>query len=169
MLYLKATNSEDWEKEWEFITNQPSDENGFLNDYYQVDKDTFLNKVLPELFDYANGVNLPENYVPETYFFLWDDDTIVGLFHLRHMLNDALRNGSGHIGYGIKKEYRGKGYASEGLRLAVEEARKIIPEDEVYLGVNKNNPASLRVQMKNGAYIHHEDELKYYTRIPLGK
>lgn len=169
MLYLKATNMEDWEKEFEFITNQPADENGFLNDYYQVDKDSFLNKVLPELFDYANGVNLPKNFVPETYFFLWDDDTIVGLFHLRHMLNDALRNGSGHIGYGIKKEYRGKGYASEGLRLAIEEARKIIPEHEVYLGVNKDNPASLRVQLKNGAYIHHEDELKYYTRIPLGK
>lgn len=167
MLYLKATNTDDWEKEWEFITNQPSDENGFLNDYYGVDKDTFLNKVLPELFDYEKGINLPENFVPETYFFLWDDDTIVGLFHLRHRLTDALRNGAGHIGYGIRAEYRGRGYATEGLRLAIEEARKIIPEDEIYMDVNKDNPASLQVQLKNGAYIHHEDEARYYTRIAL--
>ena len=31
--------------------------------------------------------------------------------------------------------------------------------------VHKDNPASLRVQMKNGAYIHHEDERESYTRI----
>lgn len=89
------------------------------------------------------------------------------LFHLRHRLTDALRNGSSHIGYGIRDSYRGKGYATEGLRLAIKEARKIIPETEVYLDVNKDNPASLQVQLKNGAYIHHEDEKKYYTRIAL--
>ena len=38
---------------------------------------------------------------------------------------------------------------------------------EVYMSVNKDNPASLRVQMKNGAYIHHENETKFFTRINL--
>ena len=33
------------------------------------------------------------------------------------------------------------------------------------MSVSKKNPASLRVQMKNGAYIHHEDEEEFYTRI----
>ena len=46
-----------------------------------------------------------------------------------------------------------------------EKAWEIIPEDEIYLSVSKKNPASLRVQMKNGAYIHHEDEKEFYTRI----
>ena len=36
---------------------------------------------------------------------------------------------------------------------------------EVYMSVHKNNPASLRVQIKNGAYIHHENETEYFTRI----
>lgn len=27
---------------------------------------------------------------------------------------------------------------------------------KVYMSVNKDNPANLRVQIKNGAYIHHE-------------
>lgn len=36
---------------------------------------------------------------------------------------------------------------------------------EVYMSVNKDNPASLRVQIKNGAYIHHENEKEYFTRI----
>ena len=35
------------------------------------------------------------------------------------------------------------------------------------MSVLKDNPASLRVQQKNGAYIHHSDEKQYYTRIKL--
>ena len=41
----------------------------------------------------------------------------------------------------------------------------MIREDEIYMSVHKDNPASLKVQMKNGAYIHHEDEQEIYTRI----
>lgn len=100
-----------------------------------------------------------------TEYFLWVDDKIAGLFRIRHYLNDFLKNGPGHIGYGIRKEYRGKGYATEGLKLAIEKAWTIIPEEEIYLSVQKSNPASLQVQLKNGAYIHHEDEREYYTRI----
>ncbi len=40
-----------------------------------------------------------------------------------------------------------------------------IPEDEIYMSVHKDNPASLKVQLKNGAYIHHENDKEYYTRI----
>lgn len=89
------------------------------------------------------------------------------MFKFRHYLNEALVNGAGHIGYGIKKECRGKGYATEGLRLALEKAREIVPEDEIYLSVHKDNPASLKVQLKNGAYIHHEDEEEFFTRIKI--
>lgn len=40
-----------------------------------------------------------------------------------------------------------------------------LTEDEIYLSVHKENIASLKAQLKNGAYIHHEDEKEYYTRI----
>ena len=53
------------------------------------------------------------------------------------------------------------------LRLTIEKAKEIIPENEIYLSVHKDNPASLKVQEKNGAYIHHEDDKEYYTRIPI--
>ena len=77
------------------------------------------------------GIDLADGWVPETDFFLWDDEKIVGLFRVRHYLTPALANGGGHIGYGIKKEFRGKGYASEGLRLTIEKAWHIIKEDEI--------------------------------------
>ena len=49
--------------------------------------------------------------------------------------------------------------------MALDVARKIISEDEVYLRVDKYNEASLKVMLNNGGYIHSEDEDKYYVRI----
>lgn len=167
MLYLKAASSEDIEKEYLYITSLPEDENGFTNPNAGVSKEEFENIVLPRMLNHSKGIDLPQGYVPCTEFFLWEDGEIVGLFRIRHELNDFLRESAGHIGYGIKKEYRGKGYATKGLALTIEKAREIIKEDEIYMSVHKDNPASLQVQLKNGAYIHHEDDKKYYTRIKL--
>lgn len=165
MLYLKEANTEDIEKEYEFITATPENENGFSNSAFGCSREKFENEILPRYINNSKGIGLKEGQVPETQYFLWDNDTIIGLFRVRHRLNEALANGAGHIGYGIKKELRGKGYASEGLRLTAEKAWGIIKENEIYMSVAKSNPASLRVQIKNGAYIHHEDDLKFYTRI----
>lgn len=165
MLYLKEANREDLEQEYAFVTSTPENENGFTNPGAGCDKDVFAHKILPGYINGAKGIGLPKGWVPETEFFLWDDDQIVGWFRIRHWLTEELAKGAGHIGYGIKEELRGKGYASAGLKLTVEKARQIICEDEIYMSVRKDNPASLKVQMKNGAYIHHEDEREFYTRI----
>lgn len=165
MLYLKEANTEDIELEYDFITNTPENENGFTNAAAGCSREEFETAVLPGLINGARGIGLPEGWVPATELFLWDDDKIVGLFRIRHRLTESLANGAGHIGYAIRKEYRGRGYGSAGLKLAVEKAWELIGEDEIYMSVNKNNGASFRVQQKNGAVVHHEDDEKYYTRI----
>jgi predicted acetyltransferase len=165
MLYLKEANYEDIEKEYKFIKQLPEDENRFTNPNFGCSFEDFKNNILQAYIDHAAGKNLVNGHVPSTQYFLWNDDEIVGLFRVRHYLNDFLANGSGHIGYGIKKEHRGMGYASEGLKLTIQKAWGIIKEDEIYMSVHKDNPASLRVQIKNGAYIHHEDDKEFYTRI----
>lgn len=88
---------------------------------------------------YSNGENLPIGFVTETYFFLWNNDEIIGQFRIRHYLCESLIEGAGHIGYYIGKKFRGKGYATEGLRLALQVGKSIISEDEIYLRVNKDN------------------------------
>ena len=47
MIYLKEANMEDAEKEYEFITQLPEDENGFMNQYYGCSYEEFVNKILP--------------------------------------------------------------------------------------------------------------------------
>ena len=112
MLYLKPANPDDIEKEWAFVAAVPADENGFINDYHGVSFEDFKATVLPLMIDFSLGKNLPEGYVPETFYFLWSDEgnaddptnhKIVGEFRLRHHLNAALENGSGHVGQFIKK------------------------------------------------------------------
>ena len=39
------------------------------------------------------------------------------------------------------------------MKLAIDKCKEIIPEDEIYFSVHKDNPGSLKVQQNNGAYI----------------
>ena len=169
MISLKKINFDDVDEEYKAIKAIPAQENGFQNIYYDVTKEEFVNETIPQLLRHSEGLDLPDGYVPDTYFFLWDDDKIVGLFKIRHYLNDFLRSGPGHVGYAILSEYRGKGYAKEGLRLAIEKCKELIKEDEIYLSVHKDNPASLKVQLACGAYVAGENDEEYLTRIRLEK
>ena len=167
MLLLKKINYEDIDKEYEAIIKIPYNEKGFKNEYYNVSKEEFKDEIIPKLLKNSEGIDLPEGYVPDTYFFLWNNQEIVGLFKIRHYLSESLKKFSGHIGYTILENYRGNGYATEGLKLAIEECKKIIKEDEIYLASHKNNPLSLKVQIKCGAYLYGENENIYLTRIKL--
>lgn len=167
MLYLKEANIEDAEKEWKFVAAMPADENGLTNKWHGISCDIFLSKALPEMINHAKGIDLPEGFVPDTTLFLWNDTQIVGQFRLRHYL--PATKIPGHIGYFIAKEHRGKGFATEGLRLTLEYGTSIIPEDEYYMRLNKDNPESLRVMLKNGGRIVGETEDKLIVKIPKNK
>ena len=167
MIYLKEANIEDYKKEYNVIRKIPHNENGFINSYQNVQEEEFKNVILPELINKSNGINVSKTWVPETYYFLWEDEKIIGLYKIRHYLNDFLVTGSGHIGFGILNEYRGKGYATKGLSLAVDICKNLIREDEIYLSANKDNKASIAVQKANGALIVNEDDKNYYLRIKI--
>ena len=167
MLEIRELNWKDVDEIYKVLKELPEDENGFMNPYHGIDNDTFMHETMPKLIDIANGINLKPGYVPQTYYFLWEDEHIVGVYKLRHYLNESLKNGSGHIGYGILPAYRNQGYAKKGLALLLSIAKDVIREDEVYMASHKDNPDSLHVQLANGAYIHHEDEEEVYTRIPI--
>lgn len=157
----------DLQKAYQLQNSFQADENGFINNAYGYTFDEFQTYITT-CHHYAQGRNLPQGFVPSTVYVLIDDEEhYVGIFNLRHYLNDALKNGAGHIGYGIAPQERGKGYATLGLKMMISLAKTIILEDEIYMSVHKNNPASLQVQIKNGAYIHHEDEKEYFTRIKI--
>jgi len=163
--YLKEANVEDSEKEWLFLQGMSADEAWPSDRYSGMTREYFEETVLPSIIMHSRGEGLEEGRVPETTLFLWDGDEIVGQFRIRHHLNDALRSGAGHIGYYIREDRRGRGYASEGLRQALALARDIIAEDEIYFRVRNGNAPSLRVILKNGGYVVSRNEQNVYLRI----
>lgn len=169
MLYLKEMNLEDCQKEYEFFKSNKANDRGFENPYYYTSYDDFINYHIPKRINKSLGIDLENGHVADTYYFLWNDDIIVGLFKVRHYLNDFLRNGSGHIGYIISKEYRGLGFGTIGLGLAIKKLikKKDFNDKEIYLSCHKDNYASLRIMIKNGGYIHHSDEENHYVRIKV--
>ena len=58
---------------------------------------------------------------------------------------------------------------TEGLKLTLQIAKCIVPEDEIYLRVNKDNIASQKVMLNNGAYQAGEDEEHFFMRIPKNR
>ena len=166
MLTMRLICPEDAETVYDCMQDLPN-ENGFQSGGYGLSYEAFVNDYLPHCDRYAKGIDLQPGHVPQSYYILFEDERAVGMFKLRPAMNDTLRNGAGHIGYGIRRSCRGRGLGKAGLRLMLVIAAPLLDEDEAYLSLNKTNPASLHVMLANGAYIHHEDEEKYYTRIPL--
>lgn len=168
MLYLKALNAADARKEYDFFQQMPN-ENGFINSYEQTSFAEFCTEGIPTRLLSSRGEGLKPGLVPDTYYFLWDDDTIVGLFKVRPTLNEALRSGAGHVGYGVLPSYRRRGYAAKGLALVIQLLKELpeFTDDEIYLRCNLDNAASLKTMLKNGGYIHHADTEGYYVRIKL--
>ena len=95
--------------------------------------------------------------VPESTFLAVriEDERLVGIINIRHRLNEHLLNFGGHIGYGIRPDERGRGYATEMLALALEECRRLGLE-RVLLTCDRENPASANVMIKNGAVLENE-------------
>lgn len=95
--------------------------------------------------------------VPDSVFFLLDEDRnrLLGAVNIRHYLNEALLRDGGHIGDGIRPSERRKGYATEMVRLALLECKKL-GIDQVLMVCNKDNIGSAKSILKNGGVLENE-------------
>ena len=98
-----------------------------------------------------------DGWVPDSVFFLLDEDRdrLIGAVNIRHYLNDALMVTGGHIGDGVRPSERRKGYATEMVRLALIECRKL-GIDKVLMTCEKNNIASAKTIVRNGGVPENE-------------
>lgn len=74
---------------------------------------------------------------------------ILGMINFRHYLNDYLSQFGGHIGYGVRPFERRKGYATQMLKLCLEECRKRKLE-KVLITCDVDNEASRRTILACG-------------------
>ena len=67
----------------------------------------------------TRGIGVREGFVPNTFLVGVVDGVVVGRLSLRHSLNEFLAKIGGHIGYGVVRSQRRRGYATEMLRQAM--------------------------------------------------
>lgn len=109
--------------------------------------------IFTDFNNYEKGINLPENYVPASYFWLVRGNDFIGEISIRHRLTPALEKYGGHIGYKIRYSEWNKGYGTKMLILALIEAKKM-GLDRVLITCHSNNYASKRVIEKNGGILN---------------
>ena len=98
-----------------------------------------------------------EGRVPDTTYFALDTERniFVGAVNIRHYLNESLLLNGGHIGDGVRPSERRKGYATEMIRLALEECKKI-GIDRVLMVCSKDNIGSAKSIKNNGGILENE-------------
>ena len=122
----------------------------------ESEEDESFKDFIQRKIDRHEWKDLPNWYVPDSLFFIKDDNgKIVGWLNIRHELNDFLREFWGHIGYWIKPSERKKWYATEGLKLGLQECRKI-GINEIILTCKKENISSAKVIENNGGIFDKE-------------
>lgn len=73
----------------------------------------------------SRGDGLVPQLVPWTDLYGVVDGVVVGRVSVRHRLTEGLLQVGGHIGYGVRKAYRRRGYATELLRVGLDVARDL--------------------------------------------
>ena len=138
--------------EYAMLQQIESNECGFTNEVKGMSFDEFK-EWLVQQENYANARNLPQDFIPQTTYFLYVDMQPVGIARIRHHSSDFLeKQGVGNFGYGIAKPYRGKGYGNVLFANVLSKCRthgytKI--KSFVYI----ENAASNRIFIKHGAKL----------------
>lgn len=114
----------------------------------------FFGESYDEFLQVVSGdpVRVGEGLVPANLYLLVDDISgrVLGALQLRHHIDHPrLRDAGGHIGYGVRTSERGRGYATEMLRLGLEHAREL-GLDRVLVSCLDTNIASAKVIETNG-------------------
>ncbi len=91
----------------------------------------------------------PGEWAPSYKFLSYVGEENVGHIHLRIGMNDDVYYG-GHIGYGVRRQHRGKGYALRACLLLPQVARAH-DMDEIIITCTPDNIASIRTIEKSGA------------------
>ncbi len=107
----------------------------------------------------AHGLDLARGHVPADFLVgeagttsTHVDPEIVGRVSIRHTLTPMLLELGGHVGYAVRPEFRGRGYATAMLRLAVERLADL-GVDEVLVTCDEDNIGSIRVIERCGGIL----------------
>ena len=154
--------------EYDMLQSIPDVENGFTNPAYNLSYDGYK-EWLRTTDSHSRGIDLPEGWIPYTTYVLYVDDIPVGYGRVRHSSSEYLETvvGAGNLGYGIAKEYRGKGYGSFLFKELLKKCEELGYKENKLLPMKSNTP-TVKIMLKNGGRIIGDfKDYKHIILIPL--
>ena len=129
-------------------------ESPLINGSAGLDRLSSIEDWLEELKKRSCEDTVPKGLVPSsTYLGVREKDNyIVGMIDIRHYLNEYLTEAGGHIGYGVRKTERNKGYAKQMLKLALEKCKELKIK-RVLITCDEDNIASEKVILSANAKL----------------
>lgn len=140
---------------YQMLQNIGPDE-GLFNNEVNGKSYYFYIEWLKKMDNWSKSVDLPDGYVRQTIYWLFLDDTPIGIGKLRHDLTDDMIKFGGNVGYAIDKRYRGKGYGKQLIMLLIDKAKKMGIE-KLVATVENNNIPSNKVMVSCGGDVIYED------------
>ena len=107
----------------------------------------------------STGTNLKEGRVPATFLIAENDGYLVGRTSIRHELNDFLWSVGGHIGFGVRPDYRRQGFATEILRQSLSFIHEL-GVTEVLVTCDEDNLGSIKVIESQGGNLENKVEFE---------
>ena len=103
------------------------------------------------------GTNLKQGRVPATFMIAENNGELVGRRSSRHELNDFLFSVGGHIGYGVRPNFRRQGYATEILKQSLTYINQL-GITEVLVTCLDDNVGSFEVIQSQGGILENKVE-----------
>lgn len=164
--FLRAISIKDRDSQtiYQMLQEIPKNDHGFENHAYGLSFTQFQSWIALN-FDYSQGKNLPQGYVPQTYFWFYVNEQLSGMGKLRHSLTPKLKKAGGHIGYALRPSMRGQGLGTKLLGLLIKEARQLGIKD-ILVTCSLNNLPSRKVIEHNGGILHESTDTIHRFIIP---
>jgi predicted acetyltransferase len=141
--------------------NEPGAEKLFKR--FGLEKD--FEKYIKKINNYSKSAPLLRGSVPESTFWIIDDDEYVGRVSIRHKLTKELEEKGGHIGIDIRPSKRGKGYGKNALNLALKKAAEIGLNKVLLTCKSTNIPSKKIIESNDGKLIDENNRICRYKII----
>ena len=144
---VSISDSDNWAI-YEMLQDIGKEENGFMNSGYGISRNEY-GKLIDKYIKNKTEPEIVKGYVPQTIFWLFDGTEVIGYSKMRSYLTDNLRIKGGHIGYGIRRSKRQRGYGKILLKETIKEIEKIGVK-EILLTCDASNIGSRKIIESNG-------------------
>lgn len=162
-IYLKQLSIDDDTIIYNMLQNIGNNENEFKNPVRGMTYIEFKDW-LKQQDEWSKEMNLPNGYVGQTIFWLYDNEVPVGIGKIRHKLTKDSRCCGGNIGYAISCNERGKGYGKQLIYLLKDKCLEMSIFERL-LTVEKSNPISKYVIEKCGGKLIKENNKRWFFSI----